>query len=439
MRGLLKRREIEGGAPPNGVSAFFCSVFDEHRRVVRSFCSVHPDSPPPDRFRILGGTDHSIEQSLLRESMTLNQSLSSVVSFAEGWRVIIHVLPYEFRRGRFRYVVFQSVSRGIGAGEARARAWAEDQACFFLTNRQGEVCSFSSRMPELFGFSSARMQGMKLSDLFSSNTLKSIKESLGDLMEPMEGVVFHGPNGKRRNVVLRLFKASDQHTVYALHDITPRKSKAESAGIGDRERRRIGQDLHDSIGQLFTAISLLSRSLANRLRLSDNEHCCDAEQISELADEASNQIRQISRGLMPSQIVQDGLAASLRELARITSASCGVQCEACLEEGVVFADGAVESHLYRIAQEAVNNAVRHAGAKHIEIRISTEQGLQQLSVSDDGSWKVPSDDLSGIGLKNMEYRASAIGAHLRVDGCIERGTQVRCRLSRDEGAVELNV
>ena len=161
----------------------------------------------------------------------------------------------------------------------------------------------------------------------------------------------------------------------------------EASQVGIRERRRIGQDLHDSIGQLLTGISLLSRSLANRLLRDGHAGEADAGQISELADTASNQIRQISRGLMPTEVVQKGLFESLRELARTTSETSGIHCEARIDESVAFADSAVETHLFRIAQEAVTNSIRHAGASRIGIRLALANGMPRMEVDDNGTWK----------------------------------------------------
>ena len=158
------------------------------------------------------------------------------------------------------------------------------------------------------------------------------------------------------------------------------------------------------IGQVMTGISLLSRSLANSLKRSGRSEYIDASQISSLADDASNQIRQISRGLIPSEIVQKGLVESLRELACNTQSSCNVKCDVQLDESIDFSDGAVESHLFRIAQEAVSNAVRHSGASRIEISLSGCDGTTVLKVKDDGTWKKLPQNLNGIGLKTMEYR-----------------------------------
>jgi len=233
-------------------------------------------------------------------------------------------------------------------------------------------------------------------------------------------------------VEVKKYSASDHFTLYAMWDVTAPQSTEDLSQVANRERRRIGQDLHDSIGQLLTGISLLSRSLANSLKRLGHSGDLDAAQISALADDASNQIRKISRGLMPSEIVDKGLFDSLRELARTTSNSCGLLCVARIDETAKFADGAVETHLYRIAQEAVNNAVRHADASRIDIVVTQENGLPRLEVVDNGTWKETVSDVNGIGMRTMEYRASAIGAHFRAGAHEQGGTSVVCLLEAEE-------
>ncbi|WP_168433390.1 sensor histidine kinase [Pontiella sulfatireligans] len=89
---------------------------------------------------------------------------------------------------------------------------------------------------------------------------------------------------------------------------------------------------------------------------------------------------------------------SLIELAESTTESCGVKCVVQMDGSVSMSDAGVETHLYRIAQEAVNNAIRHARASYIEIAVSSENGMLQLMVADDGTWKEPAENLRGIGL-----------------------------------------
>ena len=135
---------------------------------------------------------------------------------------------------------------------------------------------------------------------------------------------------------------------------------------------------------------------------------------------------------MPSDIVQSGLFPSLRNLARITTESCGLHCAVELDETVEFADSAVETHLFRIAQESVNNAIRHANATRIDILVSQVNGMPQLEINDNGQWKEMQENSGGIGLKTMQYRATAICGQLNVGPSGNGGTTVVCRLEMED-------
>jgi signal transduction histidine kinase len=244
--------------------------------------------------------------------------------------------------------------------------------------------------------------------------------------------VFICKDGSRRDVEIKKYPLPDGFTLYGIFDITSSQFTEEASQISMRERRRIGQDLHDSIGQLLTGISLLSRSLANNLQRENLPGDMDAIQISELADDASDQIRQISRGLMPTDIVMRGLFASLKHLAKVTTECCGLVCEVQIDESIAFSDGAVETHLFRIAQEAVNNAVRHANADRIDIILAKKKDGPRLVVRDNGHWRNIMENSGGIGMKTMHYRAAAIDGHLHIGQREAGGTEVICSLELDE-------
>ncbi len=433
MMGFTSCTEIEGASPPAGISHFIFSVFDDKQRLLHTFRSTAPGAPDAESFSLQKG----LGNTALTEAAKTNEPISLDLSYGRGHRLFLHILPYERKRGKWRYACVQVVTESQPAAADAGYVYTEDFASLILVDNQGTIRAASQ--PEPGGLVSApdSLMGMNMRDLFSEMACESICSKPANTCEPIQNCVFHCLDDSRCDTALIKLSAPDNYTLYGVYDVTPPQPTEIVSDVVDRERRRMGQDLHDSIGQLFTAISLLSRSLANRLGRMGSPDGRDASQISELADEASNQIRQISRGLMPSEIVHQGLSVSLQELARITTSSCGVDCAARIDHDLVFSDGAVETHLYRIAQEAVNNAVRHAGAQGIEIIVAEENGTVQMIVRDDGTWKEPVESLAGIGLKTMEYRASVIGGQLEVDGCSINGTQVICRLEADESMMTI--
>ena len=211
-------------------------------------------------------------------------------------------------------------------------------------------------------------------------------------------------------------------------DITERKQlEQEILDAGGAERRRIGQDLHDGLGQQLTGIALLSRALQQRLAALDARAAEEAGAIMDLANQATTKSRALARGLCPVELTEDGLADALRELALSTEKIFGIPCEFRCETPAPVADSAVATHLYYITQEAVNNAVKHSRAGTITVSFSGGPEGVSVRIKDDGVGLPERPDASnGLGLRTMRYRADAIGAFLDIRSVPPRGTIVRC-------------
>jgi signal transduction histidine kinase len=436
MFGLSKTvAEKRGSPPPEGMTEIIFCVFDEKHRLHHLFRSVDNDRPGSEYFRFLNEPDKAFDNGIVREAIATRKPASVSLAYGDNLRKHLYVLPYERKRGKWRFACLQLCRESAGQDEdeiSRLCSLSENRFFLLLVAADQQIRSASSRIPEGFGYSPDNLISMSLSDVFSPVDLEVIAACSADTNESILSCACLCLNGSRRDVQIKKYSAPDHCTLYAVCDVTAPQFTEDLSQIATRERRRIGQDLHDSIGQLLTGISLLSRSLANSLKRLGHSGDLDAAQISALADDASNQIRKISRGLMPSEIVNKGLFASLRELAKTTTNSCGLLCVARIDETVKFADSAVETHLYRIVQEAVNNAVRHADASRIDIVVTQVNDLPSLEVIDNGTWKEAVSDVNGIGMKTMEYRASAIGAHLKAGAHEQGGTRVVCLLEAEE-------
>ena len=427
--------KIKLSKPFAGVSKFIFCVFDEKHRLRHDFRSGSPDEPAEAYFQFLNDSGHAFDHYVLSEAQKTRKPMTVALSYGERQRKYLYVLPYERKRGKWHFACVQVTTEIPGpdvVASPHLCSMADDRVCLLFADSKNSILSVGARVPETFGYDAENLLGMSLEDLFSALDLSVLSACTSDTNEPILSCTFHCVDGSKRDVEIKKFSAPDKCTLYGICDVSPRPSMEEFSDATAHERRRIGQDLHDSVGQTLTGISLLSRSLSNALQRNGYERSIDASQISGLADEACNQIRQISRGLMPSEIVKSGLYESLRGLARITSATCGVDCRVQLDGAIEFLDAAVETHLYRIAQEAVNNAVRHAGANRVDIIVSEVNSLAQLEVVDDGYWAEPDENTVGIGLKTMEYRASAIGGLLQVGSIASGGTRVACRIEKDE-------
>lgn len=420
---------------PAGVSELVLYVIDEKRKVRHRFQGGSQDPKTGALFRFIEGTSRAVESPLLNDTFHTRTAVSLALSYGKGLKKYIYILPYEKKRGRWLYMCLQVATTPFDpdvAEDPAVCALADNRVCFVLTDSKQAIRAVSSCIPESYGYATENLVGMNLQDLFNASDFKAVQDCDIDTGESVKNCKFICLDGSQRDVELKKFSLPDKFMLYGICDVSPHPRGEELVEVAARERQRIGQDLHDSIGQTLTGISLLSQSLSNSLMRDGYQGSNDASQISGLADEASNQIRQISRGLMPSEIVQHGLCASLRKLARITTDSCGILCEVRLDEALKFSDVAVEMHLYRIAQEAVNNSVRHAEASRIDIAVSSANGMSQLEVVDNGRWVEPESNVIGIGLKTMEYRASAVGGQLHIGTSPQGGTRVTCQLELDE-------
>lgn len=199
--------------------------------------------------------------------------------------------------------------------------------------------------------------------------------------------------------------------------------------ISDRERAAIGQDLHDGLCQQLVSAAFSANMLQESLTKTAAPNTKDASRISDMLDDAITQARNLARGLYPVRLETEGLEMALRELASTMSRrfeiACAVDCPAPLKACIPTAG----IHLYRIAQEAVVNAARHANARNVILRLTVQDGRVRLVIEDDGiGTSGASHNPDGMGLRIMEYRARMIGADFTVDSVPHCGTKVICEL-----------
>ncbi|MBA3849044.1 MAG: hypothetical protein C0502_03500 [Opitutus sp.] len=202
--------------------------------------------------------------------------------------------------------------------------------------------------------------------------------------------------------------------------------EAEVLAASERERHSIGADLHDGLGQLLTAVEFMCTALKEETSRTQPEISARLGQMGGILREAVAQTRFLSRGLVPVGEGPEALHQGLVALAERTNALGRVRCEFETEEAVEVRDAAATSHLYRIAQEAVNNAVKHARATSIVIRLGRQPGRLFLGVEDDGVGLGSPGTGKGAGLGLMRHRASLIGASLAVSPRRGGGVSIVC-------------
>ncbi len=219
-----------------------------------------------------------------------------------------------------------------------------------------------------------------------------------------------------------------------LVDITEQRRLEEEIGEASvRERRRIGRDLHDSLGQKLAGVAYMAKALEQKLAAKSLDEAAEAAKMTRLIDETVAQARSIVNVLNPVRPEPDGLMRALRNMASNVSNVYGISCVFEPRAPVLVGDETVSTHVFRIAQEAVNNAVKHGKANRIGIELEPAGEMATLTVRDDGvglpeGW----ERARGTGLKTMRYRAGMIGGTLRVDRAGGGGTVVRCSFPRRE-------
>ena len=200
--------------------------------------------------------------------------------------------------------------------------------------------------------------------------------------------------------------------------------------ISNREQMRIGQDLHDDLGQQLTGIAYMSRALSKKLQTQSLDEADDIlMQIRTLLDRSIDTTRNLSRGLCPVSIEKEGLGFALQELAGNTEKIFGVSCSVHIDDTLKISSNETSIQLFRIAQEAVTNAVKHGHARKIDIAMTRGHRVITFYVVDDGSGITDkAREQSGMGLEIMRYRAGVLGGQLKVRQRSHGGTLVVVRL-----------
>lgn len=199
--------------------------------------------------------------------------------------------------------------------------------------------------------------------------------------------------------------------------------------ISERERRAIGRDLHDGLGQHLTGTALTGQLLVEKLSERQHPAAAEARKVVALVEAAILQTRRMANGLLLADIDADGLSSALQEFCAEFARQFHVECVFHGDKQVPLSEAGVASHLYRVAQEAVRNARRHGRARHIEVRLRHELGSLLLVVRDDGvGLPPPAQRGRGLGLRIMAHRAAIIGAVFGIEGRPGGGTIVSCVL-----------
>jgi PAS domain S-box-containing protein len=301
----------------------------------------------------------------------------------------------------------------------------------------GYITSWNRGAESIFGYTRREMLGKHISiivppDRKGEELAIMEKINLGESVDHYE-TVRRRKDARLINVSLTISPIRDTGgniigASRVARDITERKRlEREILEISDREQRRIGHDLHDGLCQHLTGIELMSQVLEQKLAPRSAEAAKRAGEIAKNVREAISQTRSLARGLSPVTLESEGLTSALHELAVNTEKLFKVKCQFVGDASVAVANHAVATHLFRLAQEAVSNAIKHGRAKRIAIHLKSDPGRIYLAVSDNGRG-IPAEipKTKGMGLRIMQSRAGMIGGTLTIERNPTGGTSIFC-------------
>ncbi|MHC1770076.1 MAG: PAS domain S-box protein [Verrucomicrobiia bacterium] len=306
---------------------------------------------------------------------------------------------------------------------------------------EGVITSWNKSAERIYGYPASEVLGRSVRMLTPRERADEVERILdrtkrGEMIEHLETLRIR-KDGQQihvslvvspiRDVVGKIVGASA-----TARDITQRKQlEAEVLLISEREQQRIARDLHDGLGQLLSGTVHLANALQLDLAEEALPQAAEALRITELLNEAVSQTRSLARGLYPVRPESNGLMVALQELAGRTKELFKIRCTFKCRKAVQIMDNAVATHLYRIAQEAVANAVKHGRAKEIGLDLQATSRRIVLTVKDDGSgFDAGGPPSNGMGIRIMQYRAGMIGGALSIQPNPGQGVRVICTVDR---------
>ena len=296
-----------------------------------------------------------------------------------------------------------------------------------ISDDEGRFLEVNNAASALLGFKRDELLQKRLSDVlltdFENAFVQLQDHSFGEL-------TFTQRDGGHRFAEFSACRFAPNLNLCILRDITERrKLEKEIQEISEREQRRLGQDLHDGLGQMLTGINFLAKVLQQKLAAKKLEEANECASIVSLINQALSQCRELARGLCPVVLENNDIHAALQQLSDNLEKIFKVNCPVICDPEIKIEENPVAVHLYRIAQEATTNALKHGKAKNIHVSLVQTKGSIILRVKDDGLG-MPKEAFKnkGMGLRVMQHRARMINATLEMEPVKPTGTMITCKI-----------
>jgi two-component system, LuxR family, sensor kinase FixL len=308
----------------------------------------------------------------------------------------------------------------------------------------GVIVSWNEAAERIYGYAAEEAIGRPVSMLIPpgrENEMLEILERIqrGKWIKNLE-TTRRRKDGTLINVLLTVSPIShlmgrDTGALVIARDITLRRRLEEKLlEIGADERRRLGHDLHDGLGQFLLGIALKTKMLEEVLIKGKSAEAAKAREIVGLVNIAIAQTRNLAHGLDPIHVEANGLVAALRNLAAQTRELFQVKCSFACKSEHLDVNAQTGIAFYRITQEAIQNAIRHGLARQIKVELAVDDTQLCLKIIDDGKGFSPaSKSGSGMGLHIMQFRASSIGGQLIIESQPNNGARIECACLRNYG------
>jgi PAS domain S-box-containing protein len=338
----------------------------------------------------------------------------------------------------------------------RAELMLRTQAMILETMREGVVLvtldgriEFTNpALDRMFGRGPGELEGISLFELFNDRQVQSPAAALEGLLSQYERAGKHDILFRRRDgtqfagevLSAEIELSGERKILVVVQDVSERRQlEQQIVEIANQERRRLGADLHDGLGQELTGISLMLRSLAKRVAAATLESAPQLDEIITLVNHAIQSARKMALGISPVTLERGGLLPALQTLIGWSRDSYGIDVRLHLSiRSPLLVGEAGAAHLYLIVQEAINNAVRHGRAQSITVALRINRVLMSLSITDDGVGIAENSARgAGMGIKLMEYRAAVIGGTMAIKRLRDGGTRIRCVWPHAAGAMRL--